>query len=118
MKPHSASRHQGVRFDIAALLLALGLACGAPAVRAQADAGEPDALLRDEPDLAVAKLAPGLVTLTHEAVPALQWPPMTMPFPLATPDLARGLKPGDKVRFTLRVQGDENLVTAIEKAKP
>ena len=66
----------------------------------------------------VAKLAPGLVTLTHEAVPALQWPPMTMPFPLATPDLARGLKPGDKVRFTLRVQGDENLVTAIEKAKP
>ena len=70
MKPHSASRHQGVRFDIAALLLALGLACGAPAARAQADAGEPDALLRDEPDLAGAKLAPGeAARLLAEALP-------------------------------------------------
>jgi len=66
----------------------------------------------------VSKVEPGMVTLSHEAVPALQWPPMTMPFPLATPDLAKGLRPGDKVRFKFRQQGGENLITAIEKAGP
>jgi Cu(I)/Ag(I) efflux system membrane fusion protein len=60
----------------------------------------------------------GVIRLEHEAVPALKWPPMTMPFPLARPDLAQGLKPGDKVRFKFRQQGDENLVTAIEKVRP
>ncbi|MDH5330309.1 MAG: efflux RND transporter periplasmic adaptor subunit [Aquincola sp.] len=60
----------------------------------------------------------GVITLDHEPVPALKWPAMTMPFPLARPDLAKGLKSGDKVRFTFRQQGDENVITAIEKAKP
>jgi len=60
----------------------------------------------------------GVITLDHEPLPALKWPAMTMPFPLARPDLAKGLKPGDKVRFTFRQQGDENVITAIEKAKP
>jgi Cu(I)/Ag(I) efflux system membrane fusion protein len=60
----------------------------------------------------------GVITLDHEPVPALKWPAMTMPFPLARPDLAKGLKPGDKVRFTFRQQGDESVITAIEKAKP
>jgi Cu(I)/Ag(I) efflux system membrane fusion protein len=55
------------------------------------------------------------ITLEHEAVPALKWPAMTMPFQLARPDLGRGLKAGDAVRFRFRQQGDEHVVTAIER---
>ncbi|MCW5664077.1 MAG: efflux RND transporter periplasmic adaptor subunit [Piscinibacter sp.] len=55
------------------------------------------------------------ITLEHEAVPALKWPAMTMPFQLARPDLARGLKAGDAVRFRFRRQGDEHVVTTIER---
>jgi Cu(I)/Ag(I) efflux system membrane fusion protein len=55
------------------------------------------------------------ITLDHEAVPALKWPAMTMPFQLARPDLARGLRPGDAVRFSFKPQGDEHVVTAIER---
>lgn len=39
------------------------------------------------------------VTLSHEPVPAIGWPAMTMTFQLGTPALARGLKVGDRVRF-------------------
>jgi hypothetical protein len=39
------------------------------------------------------------VTLSHEPVPALDWPAMTMTFALANPGIARGFKAGDRVRF-------------------
>lgn len=57
----------------------------------------------------------GSITLEHEAVPALKWPAMTMPFQLARPDVVRGLKAGDPVRFRFRQQGDEPVVTGIER---
>jgi Cu(I)/Ag(I) efflux system membrane fusion protein len=56
------------------------------------------------------------VTLDHAPVPALRWPAMTMPFRLAAPQLARDLKPGDAVRFRFRMQGDDAVLTAIERA--
>jgi Cu(I)/Ag(I) efflux system membrane fusion protein len=63
----------------------------------------------------VVELDAAAITLEHEAVPALKWPAMTMPFQLARPDLARGLKAGDAVRFRFRQKGDEHVVTAIER---
>ena len=39
------------------------------------------------------------VTLSHEPVPAVGWPAMTMTFKLPDPAIARGLKTGDRVRF-------------------
>jgi len=39
------------------------------------------------------------VTLSHEPVPAIGWPAMTMTFQLPDAGAARGLKPGDRVRF-------------------
>ena len=65
-----------------------------------------------------AATAGGMITLDHEPVPALQWPAMTMSFKVAKPGLGKGLKPGDKVRFSLRPQGEEQVITTIEKAKP
>jgi Cu(I)/Ag(I) efflux system membrane fusion protein len=47
----------------------------------------------------IEQLTPQSVTLSHQPVPALQWPSMTMQFRLANPRLAQGLKPGDQVRF-------------------
>jgi Cu(I)/Ag(I) efflux system membrane fusion protein len=40
------------------------------------------------------------VTLSHQPVPALQWPAMTMTFQLPDPAITRGYKTGDRVRFS------------------
>lgn len=40
------------------------------------------------------------ITLSHQAVPAIGWPAMTMTFRLGNPALARGFKTGDRVRFS------------------
>ena len=39
------------------------------------------------------------VTISHGAIPAAQWPAMTMTFRLADPTLGKGLKVGDRVGF-------------------
>lgn len=64
----------------------------------------------------VVEIGADAITLEHEPVAALKWPAMTMPFLLAQPALARGLAVGDAVVFRFRQQGDEHLVTAIERA--
>ena len=58
------------------------------------------------------------LTLAHDAVPALKWPAMTMGFKLADPRLAAGLAPRQQVRFTFSRQGEDYVITAIERAKP
>ena len=58
------------------------------------------------------------LTLAHDAVPTLKWPAMTMGFKLADPRLAAGLAPKQQVRFTFSKQGEDYVITAIEKAKP
>ena len=55
------------------------------------------------------------VTFSHQPVPALQWPAMTMGFTLADPALARGLKVGDQVRFAFDQAGASHTVRRIEK---
>jgi Cu(I)/Ag(I) efflux system membrane fusion protein len=66
----------------------------------------------------VSAIEAGQITLDHAPVPALKWPAMTMPFQLARPELAQGLKPGDAVKFRFHPQGDEHRVTAIERTAP
>jgi len=46
------------------------------------------------------KIDAGSITFSHQPVPALQWPAMTMTFRLSSPTLARGYKVGDRVRFS------------------
>jgi Cu(I)/Ag(I) efflux system membrane fusion protein len=56
-------------------------------------------------------------TLSHEPVPALQWPAMTMGFKPPMDGVPAGLKVGDKVRFTFaRSQDGGYRVTHIEAA--
>ena len=66
----------------------------------------------------VDEVTPTELTLTHEAVPELKWPGMTMPFKLANPELAKALKPEQQVKFTFQQQGKDFVITAVERIKP
>ena len=60
----------------------------------------------------------GMVTLDHEAIKELNWPPMNMDFKVVNSKLLKGLKVGQKVEFELKAEGGMNaLVTAIKPAK-
>lgn len=56
----------------------------------------------------------GTITLQHEAITAIGWPAMTMPFKVASPDLLKVAKVGDKVQFTLHPAGMDSTVTSIK----
>ena len=47
----------------------------------------------------VEQISPASVTLSHQPVPAIGWPAMTMTFRLADAALAHGVKVGDRVAF-------------------
>ena len=66
----------------------------------------------------IEEVSPTELTLAHDAVPALKWPAMTMGFKLADPQLAAGLMPKQAVRFTFAKQGEDYVITAIERVKP
>ena len=56
------------------------------------------------------------VTFSHEPVPALQWPAMTMAFALPDPALARGFKVGDRVRFVFDQAGGAPTLRRMQNA--
>ncbi|MGA7179708.1 MAG: efflux RND transporter periplasmic adaptor subunit [Thiobacillaceae bacterium] len=62
------------------------------------------------------------VTITHQPIPALKWPSMTMDFQLASPDVIKGVAPGSPIRFEFEQRGPgEFVITRIEAtgaAKP
>jgi Cu(I)/Ag(I) efflux system membrane fusion protein len=56
----------------------------------------------------------GVLTLNHEAIASLKWPPMTMEFKVADPALLAGLKPGAKLGFEIvERQPGEWVITRI-----
>lgn len=57
--------------------------------------------------------AEGLLEMAHEAIPAIDWPAMTMPFDVADPGLLQGLQAGQEVEFDLARQGEGYVVVAI-----
>jgi len=58
-------------------------------------------------------VAKATVTLQHEAITAIGWPAMTMPFKVTSPDLLKNVKVGDKVKFTLHQAGMASTLTSI-----
>ena len=54
------------------------------------------------------------VTISHGAVPAVQWPPMTMAFSVTEKQLA-GLIVGDRVSFSFRQEGGKATIFSIKK---
>ncbi|KHK66711.1 MULTISPECIES: copper-binding protein [Pseudomonas] len=55
-----------------------------------------------------------IVTLSHGAVPAVKWPPMTMAFSV-TEDQLTGLTVGDRVTFSFRLEGGNATIVSIGK---
>ncbi|MGS1120389.1 copper-binding protein [Rhodanobacter sp. UC4436_H3] len=58
------------------------------------------------------------ITLQHEAITSIGWPAMTMAFKVASPDLLKAAKVGDKVQFTLHPAGMDSTVTSIKPVQP
>lgn len=54
------------------------------------------------------------VTLKHEEIRNLM-PSMTMKFAVQSPEMLKGLRVGDRVQFTLNVQGGNFIITRIER---
>lgn len=63
----------------------------------------------------IEKLSTDAVTLSHEPVPAIGWPAMTMTFRLASPQLGQGLKVGDRVEFGFVQEGAGPVVRSLSK---
>lgn len=55
----------------------------------------------------------GALVIAHEAIPALGWPAMTMPFKVTDPKLLAKAPTGRKVQFTL-AGGDEPRISALK----
>jgi Cu(I)/Ag(I) efflux system membrane fusion protein len=53
------------------------------------------------------------ITFSHEPVPALGWPAMTMTFKLDPPALAKGMKVGDHVAFGFEQKSDGPVVRRL-----
>jgi Cu(I)/Ag(I) efflux system periplasmic protein CusF len=58
--------------------------------------------------------AKGSVTLAHEAIQSLQWPPMTMAFVVKDKKLFDKLIVGSKVNVEFTQQGSDYVVTAVK----
>lgn len=54
----------------------------------------------------IESINPKFVTLSHDPIPSLQWGAMTMEFAMPKSGVPAGLKPGQRVRFTLIVAKD------------
>jgi Cu(I)/Ag(I) efflux system protein CusF len=59
----------------------------------------------------------GRITLRHARIKSIRMAAMTMPFKMKDAAALAGLQPGDKVRFTVALEGDEPVVTAIEAVR-
>jgi Cu(I)/Ag(I) efflux system membrane fusion protein len=61
--------------------------------------------------------AAGTATITHQPIPELKWPPMTMDFAVARPDLVKGVKLGSSISFEFEQRAPgEYVVTKVEPA--
>ena len=62
----------------------------------------------------IEQLTGNSITLSHEPVPAIGWPAMTMTFKLDPPTLAKGLKVGDHVAFGFVQNPDGPAIKTIQ----
>ena len=68
-----------------------------------------------EADGVIDAISASAVTLTHGPFKTLAMPGMTMEFPLARPQLAQGMKAGDRVRVGARETDDGLLIEKLDK---
>ena len=59
----------------------------------------------------------GKVTLDHERIPKLDMDAMTMAYRVADPAILKGVKAGDRVRFSADRVNGQLAITRIQKAR-
>ena len=64
----------------------------------------------------VEQITPADMTFSHQPIPALGWPAMTMSFSKPTPDAFAGVKAGDTVHFVFKQSGDGYQLTKVDPA--
>jgi Cu(I)/Ag(I) efflux system protein CusF len=109
------------KIAMAATILACGTALAAdmPGMKLDKPAGTAREMQRAHHAMGVVKAvdaAKGTITLSHEPVPAIQWPAMTMPFK-ANKTLITSVKTGDRVNFECVANGMDATITSIAKVK-
>jgi len=87
----------------------------APVVPAAASA--PKAVPMADGEIRKVNKAAATITLRHGPIANLNMPAMTMDYKVANPKLLDVFKPGDKVRFTADMVGQDYVVTRMEAAK-
>ena len=55
------------------------------------------------------------VTISHEAIESVGWPPMTMPFAVSDASLVKDIKAGDRVSFAFTKSGSTATLTSVSK---
>ena len=61
--------------------------------------------------------AKGTFVIKHQPIASIGWPVMTMKLTADPPGLLRSVRVGERVRFTLRLDGVNSMVTAMSPAK-
>jgi Cu(I)/Ag(I) efflux system membrane fusion protein len=64
----------------------------------------------------VEQITPEGMTFSHQPIPALGWPAMTMTFSKPAPDAFAGVKTGDTVHFVFKQSGDGYQLTKVDPA--
>ncbi|WP_341675636.1 efflux RND transporter periplasmic adaptor subunit [Niveibacterium sp. SC-1] len=57
------------------------------------------------------------ITLAHDPLPELNWPAMTMPFPVMDPHALHGVKVGDRVKFSLMMHGQQAMIDTLSRVE-
>ncbi|WP_103102978.1 efflux RND transporter periplasmic adaptor subunit [Pseudomonas sp. LFM046] len=84
--------------------------------RTQATAPTPPALpALHEAEATLVEVSDQALTIAHGPFKTLGMPGMTMSFPLASPELAKGLKAGDRVRVKVRETDSGLLIEQVQK---
>ncbi|MBI4807864.1 MAG: efflux RND transporter periplasmic adaptor subunit [Nitrosomonadales bacterium] len=60
----------------------------------------------------------GTVSITHDPIPALKWPGMTMDFALTNSSLVANLQPGSKISFEIVERGEGEWVVTKMQVQP
>lgn len=79
--------------------------------------GSPAALPQVDAEVRKLDTAKGTIVLRHKEIPNMGMGPMTMQFDVADKKMLRGVKPGDKVKFTVDMVGGKPTVLQLRPAK-
>lgn len=111
-----------LRLTLAAAALVSLAGVAAPALAQHKHGPATQAAQSAAPELADGEVrrvdaAKGTILLKHGEIRSINMGAMTMGFKLKDPALAAGLQAGDKVKFAVEQQGEQLIVTKIEKVK-